>query len=325
MKKVLITGATGFIASHLVEALAERYYDVRVFVHYNSRSDLGLLRCLPLQILDKLDIVWGDLRDSDSVTRAVKGMDIVFHLGALIAIPYSYEDPSNYVQTNIVGTTNILNACLRSSVQRLIHTSTSEVYGTACYKPIDEKHPLQAQSPYAASKLAADKLALSYYMSFDLPVSVIRPFNCFGPRQSLRAIIPTILSQAIFSDEILVGNVEVSRDWTFISDLVDGFIKLAETSGLVGEVINIGTGKERSVAQVIKAIEILLDKKLKVTIDKKRFRPQKSEVYSLIADNSKAEKLIGWKSTVSFEDGLKKTIDWVKSNPSIFKNKEYVI
>jgi len=277
MHNVLVTGATGFIGSHLVKTLLKENKSVRVLCHYNSRSDVGNLKYFVPDVNNNLEIMWGDLRDSDSVKKAIKGVDTVFHLGALIAIPYSYINPSEYIYTNIVGTTNVLNACMEYNVERLVHTSTSEVYGTAICKPIDENHPNQAQSPYAASKLSADKVALSYFMSFNLPVTVIRPFNCFGPGQSARAIIPTIITQAIRSNKILLGNIDVTRDWTYVEDTVNGFIRISKADSVLGEIINVGTGREVSIKDVIKIIGKLLDKELIVVCDEKRIRPSKSE------------------------------------------------
>lgn len=324
MGKVLVTGAGGFIGSHLTEALVRRGEEVRAFVRYNSRNQTGLLEDVPKEASDQIEIISGDLKDPDGVRKAVKGCQKVFHLGAVIAIPYSYVHPFDFIQTNVVGTAHLLDACLESgSLERIIHTSTSEVYGTAQYLPIDESHPLQAQSPYAASKIAADKLAQSYYLSFDLPVAILRPFNTFGPRQSLRAIIPTIISQALGSKSILLGNIKPRRDFLFVKDTVRGFIEVGECEGAVGKVINIGSGKSISIEGLIQRILDLIGIEKRMEAEERRIRPEKSEVMELQSDTRLAQRLFGWAPKYGLEDGLRETIDWYRKNLSRFEVGSY--
>ncbi len=324
MSKVLVTGAAGFIGSHLVEELVRIGEDVRAFIRYNSRDEKGLLTYLPKEIESQIEIIPGNLMDPNGVRRAVRGCGKVFHLGALIAIPYSYVHPFDFVQTNVVGTAHVLNACLdNEALEMVVHTSTSEVYGTAQYVPMDEKHPLQAQSPYAASKIAADKLAESYYASFGLPIAILRPFNTFGPRQSLRAIIPTIISQAIGGQKILLGNTKPRRDFLFVKDTVRGFIEIGKCEEAIGKVVNIGTGKDISVGQLAEKIIRLIGKGAQIEIEDRRFRPEKSEVMQLLSDTRLAQKLFGWAPQYSLEDGLKETIDWYRENLSRFKVGSY--
>jgi len=324
MPKVLVTGAGGFIGSHLVEELVKQGEEVRAFVRYNSRDERGLLEDLPKEIQSQIEVVSGDLKDPDGVKKAIKGCTKIFHLGALIAIPYSYVHPFNFVQTNVIGTAHLLDACLENSgVEKIIHTSTSEVYGTAQYIPIDEKHPLQAQSPYAASKIAADKLVESYNLSFGLPITTIRPFNTFGPRQSLRAIIPTIISQAIYGKKIRLGNVEPRRDFLFVKDTVRGFIELAECSKAVGKVVNIGTGRDISIKELVKKILSQMRQGGEIKVEGRRIRPERSEVMRLIADTRLAKKLFKWAPRYTLEDGLGETIEWYRRNLSRFKVGSY--
>jgi NAD dependent epimerase/dehydratase len=324
MAKVLVTGAGGFIGSHLAEALVRMGEEVRAFIRYNSRDERGLLEYLPKEIQSQIEVIPGDLMDPHGVRKAVKGCAKIFHLGALIAIPYSYVHPFDFVQANVVGTAHLFNACLdHEGLDIIIHTSTSEVYGTAQYSPIDERHPLQAQSPYAASKVAADKLAESYYLSFNLPVAILRPFNTFGPRQSLRAIIPTIISQAIGNQKILLGNIKPRRDFLFIKDTVRGFIQIGTCNDAIGRVVNIGTGKDLSIGELAKKIIELIGKGGKVEIEDRRFRPEKSEVMQLLADTRLAQKLFGWAPKYSLEDGLRETIEWYRENLSRFKVGSY--
>ncbi len=324
MAKVLITGAGGFIGSHLTEELVRRGQDVKAFVHYNSRDDRGLLPYLPVALQNQFEIVAGDLKDPDGVKKAVRGCARVFHLGALIAIPYSYVHPFNFVQTNVLGTAHLLNACLEeNSIERVIHTSTSEVYGTAQYVPIDEKHPLQAQSPYAASKIGADKLAESYYRSFGLPITILRPFNTFGPRQSLRAIIPTIISQALEGEAIRLGNLIPRRDFLFVRDTVRGFIEADECDEAVGRVVHIGTGRDIAIGEVVQTILSLLGKEMRVQVEDQRIRPEKSEVMQLLSDTRLAHQLFGWVPNYSLEEGLKETIGWYRKNLSRFRVGSY--
>jgi len=318
-RNVLVTGAGGFIGSHLTEHLVRLGAKVHALVKYNSRDDRGQIEYLPQEIQDAIEIYWGDLRDTKSVFNAVKECQTVFHLGALIAIPYSYINPADYAQTNILGTTNILNACLEYGIEKVVHTSTSEVYGTAQYVPIDEKHPLQGQSPYSASKIGADMIAESFYRSFGLPVVVIRPFNTYGPRQSTRAIIPTIITQALGNNEIHLGSLEPTRDLNFVHDMARAFIHIAESQKAVGNVINIGSGKEISIGELAKKISSLMNKDIIVTQDPGRIRPDKSEVERLLCDNRKAYKILSWRPEVDLDEGLELTIQWVKKNIERFK------
>ena len=324
MTKILVTGAGGFIGSHLTEELVRQGEEVRAFVRYNSRDEKGLLEDLPKELQSQIEVIPGDLKDPDGVRKAVKGCEKIFHLGALIAIPYSYVHPFNFVQTNVIGTANLLNACLgEGTLERVIHTSTSEVYGTAQYIPIDEKHPLQAQSPYAASKIAADKLVESYYFSFGLPVATIRPFNTFGPRQSLRAIIPTIISQAIEDKKIRLGNTMPRRDFLFVKDTVRGFIQLGKCEEAVGKVVNIGAGMDISIEELVKKILGLMGKQGEIEVEDRRIRPEKSEVMQLLSDTRLAQKLFQWAPRYTLEDGLKETIEWFRKNLSRFKVGSY--
>ena len=322
-KRVLVTGSTGFIGSHLVEKLVQSGANVRAFAHYNSRNDLGLLEIIDPEVRSSMDVVYGDLKDEDGVRRAVKGCEVVFHLGALVAIPYSYRSPNDFVQTNVNGTANVLNAALEYGVERFIHTSTSETYGTAQYQPIDEAHPLVGQSPYSASKISADKLAESYFLSFDLPVSTIRPFNTFGPRQSARAVIPTIIAQALKSSELQLGSTAPKRDFNFIDDTVAGFIAVATSDRAIGEVINIGSGRTVSIAEVVDQVGEIVSRSLEVTTDESRVRPEKSEVGLLLADIGKAQRLLGWAPQVSLREGLERTVEWIGNHQTRYKASEY--
>ena len=324
MAKILVTGAGGFIGSHLTEELIRQGEEVRAFVRYNSRDERGLLEELPEDIQNQIEVIPGDLKDPDGVRKVVKGCHKIFHLGALIAIPYSYIHPFDFIQTNVAGTAHLLNACLEEgTLERFIHTSTSEVYGTAQYIPIDEKHPLQAQSPYAASKIGADKLAESYNLSFGLPIVTIRPFNTFGPRQSLRAIIPTIISQAIQAKKIRLGNTKPRRDFLFVKDTVRGFIQAGKCEGAVGKVVNIGTGTDISVEELVRKILGLMRKQGEVQVEDRRIRPEKSEVMQLLSDTHLAQKLFQWAPRYTLEEGLRETIEWYQKNLSRFKVGSY--
>ena len=309
-KSVLVTGAGGFIGSHLAETLLSLGAKVRAFVRYNSRNDWGWLEDIPGDRRQELGIFRGDLRDSEAVRKAIRGCDIVFHLGALISIPYSYINPREYVDVNIVGTANVLNAALDLGIEHLVHTSTSEVYGTAQYVPMDEEHPLRAQSPYAATKIAADKLAESYWRSFGLPVTILRPFNTYGPRQSARAVIPTIITQALTGNCVQLGSTSPVRDLTFVGDIVAGFIQAAGCEAAVGEVINVGAGEGISVLDLAKQILAIVGRPVEIVYDPARVRPDQSEVQRLVADTSKASRLIGWQPRVSLEEGLRRTVEW---------------
>jgi NAD dependent epimerase/dehydratase len=313
-KKILVTGAGGFIGSHLVEALVKQGAGLRAFVRYNSRGELGLLEKLPDEIKGTITIFTGDLKDPEAVRQATKGCELVFHLGSLISIPYSYVNPMDFVQTNILGTANLLNACLEANVEKVVHTSTSEVYGTAAYHPMDEKHPLQAQSPYAATKIAADKLAESYCRSFDLPVAIARPFNAYGPRQSARAVIPTIILQALKGDQVMLGSLHPTRDFTYVAETVEGLIRVARLPESVGEVINIGSGEEISIGDLAQLILSMMGKNAEISRDDVRVRPKKSEVDRLICDNAKGGELLGWKPEIKLKEGLIRTIEWFRSH-----------
>lgn len=309
-----MTGAGGFIGSHLIEALVSQGAVVRAFVRYNSRADTGLLRQLDADALSRVEIVFGDLRDTHAVNTAVEEVSHIFHLGALIAIPYSYVHPAEVAETNFMGTLNILMACREQGVERLIHTSTSEVYGTARQVPISEAHPLQAQSPYSASKIGADKLAESFYNSYDLPVVTLRPFNTYGPRQSSRAVIPTIITQALTRPAVRLGNLDAIRDLTYVSDTVQGFIKVAEADGVVGGTYNLGTGQEISIGDLARRIISLCGRDVPIEVDADRLRPEKSEVLRLISDNRLALDSFQWSPQVSLDDGLQRTIAWVREH-----------
>ena len=323
-KKVMVTGAEGFIGSHLAERLVSLGADVKCFIKYNFKNDSGFIEEFSPKTRDKIEIIASDVTDSDSVRNAAKDVDVIFHLAALIGIPYSYVNPRDVVNTNVIGTLNVLTAAKERNI-RLVHTSTSETYGTALSVPINENHPLQAQSPYSASKIGADKLAESFYLSFNTPVAIIRPFNTYGPRQSARAVIPTIISQSLQGNSIRLGSLAPKRDYTFVKDTVEGFIKIAETDKALGQVINIGSGTEVSIGELAKKIFSLLNKDIKIIEDKKRIRPKKSEVERLLADNSKARKLLGWEPKTSFDSGLRETIEYIKNNLDKYKADRYNI
>jgi NAD dependent epimerase/dehydratase len=324
-KKVLVTGAGGFICSHLTEMLMDKGADVTAMIRYTSRSDWGNLEFLSDEHKAELNVAAGNIEDSDFVARQIKGKDIVFHLAALIAIPYSYVAPLSYVRTNIEGTLNVLESARNFGLERVLHTSTSETYGTAIHTPIDEKHPLQGQSPYSASKIGADKIAESYHLSFDLPVTIVRPFNTYGPRQSARAVIPNIISQAHVMDEIRLGSLDPVRDLTFVKDTVEAFIKAAESNQVIGETVNVGIGKGITIGELARTIFSLMGCEKPIVQDKKRFRPDKSEVFNLICDNSKAQRLMDWKSNYTLKEGLKETIDFVIKNMYMYKPDTYII
>jgi len=324
-RQVLVTGAGGFIGSHLTEALVKAGAKVRVFIRYNSRDGRGNLEDLEPKVLDQIEIIAGDLRDADVIERSVKGCDAVFHLGALVGIPYSYKNPREVVETNMLGTFNILTAARDQGVGKVVHTSTSEVYGSARYVPIDEAHPLQGQSPYSASKIGADMLAESFYASFELPVVTIRPFNCYGPRQSARAIIPTLITQALACKEIRLGNTEARRDFTFVMDTVEAFMKAAQTPEAVGKVINVGSGQEISIGQLAQVIIATLQSAAKIVVDEARIRPVRSEVNRLLADNRLAKETLGWEPQVSLEEGIKRTVAWIAGHMNRFQIGKYQI
>jgi NAD dependent epimerase/dehydratase len=313
-RKVLVTGAGGFIGSHLVERLVEAGASVRAFVRYNSRADPGLLRMASPETVSRLELIGGDLRDLDAIRKAVEGCQFVFHLGALISIPYSYLHPAEVAESNFIGTLNVLMACRDFKVPRLIHTSTSEVYGTALTARIDESHPLQGQSPYSASKIGADKLAESFHCTYELPVVTVRPFNTYGPRQSARAVIPTIITQAIAGNMIHLGSLSTIRDFTYVDDTVSGFLCAAVAKDVDGCTFNLGTGDAISIGDLSERIVQKVGTQVRVEVDAARLRPQKSEVKRLLSDNSLARERLGWNPAVSLDEGLDKTISWIREN-----------
>lgn len=324
-RSALVTGATGFIGSHLTERLVREGARVRAFVHYNSRGDRGWLDRLPESVAGEIDFFAGDLKDPQATRRAVQGNELVFHLGALIAIPYSYVNPMDFVQTNVLGTAHVLEACRDLGIDRLVHTSTSEVYGTAQHTPIDERHPLVGQSPYAASKIAADQLAESYRRSFAVPVTTARPFNVYGPRQSARAVVPAIAVQCLAGGPVRLGSLRPTRDLTFVEDTVDGFVRLATAPGAVGEVVNLGSGREISIGALAETIAKLVDVRVPILEDADRVRPADSEVRQLRAGVDKARGLLGWQARVELEEGLLRTIRWLESNRGHYHGSRYAI
>ena len=325
-KKVLVTGGEGFIGSHLVETLVRSGAKVTAFVLYNSQNKLANLEFLPPEILKEVTLFKGDIVDNGAVKQAVEGQEVVFHLAALIAIPYSYKAPEAYVMTNVLGTLHVLQACREAGVQKIVQTSTSETYGSAIYTPIDEAHPLQAQSPYAATKIGADKLAESYYCSFNLPVAVIRPFNTFGPRQSARAVIPTVICQALAGKkEIKLGSLSPVRDLNYVKDTVSGYLQIAESEATVGQVINIGSGQGITIGDLARKILKLTGSNAKIISDETRIRPEKSEVKQLLCNYAKAKKLFGYSPKYTLEQGLMETIEFIKNNLSLYKPEEYTI
>ncbi len=322
-KRVLVTGAGGFIGSHLTEHLVKLGVSVRALVRYNSMGTWGWLDDSVTR--KDIEVMLGDICDRDSIQKAAEGMDMIFHLAALIAIPYSYHTPVSYVRTNVEGTLNVLQAAREANVERVIHTSTSETYGTAQYVPINESHPLQGQSPYSASKIGADKMAEAFYLSFDLPVVIIRPFNTFGPRQSARAIIPTIITQCLNKQTLQLGNLHPTRDLNYVTDIAEGFILAATKPEAIGKTINLGSGREISIGELAKLIDGLSGQKSVITTDNKRVRPDSSEVERLLADNTLARTLLGWEPNVSLEDGLAHTIKWLHANLERYRPDVYVL
>lgn len=324
-RNVLVTGAGGFIGSHLTERLLSEGAAVRTLVRYNSRGDIGLLNQLPVESASKLEIVFGDLRDAQAVQRALEDIQIIFHLGAMISIPYSYKRPREVAESNFVGTLQVLISSLESSIERLVHTSSSEVYGTAVTVPINESHPLQGQSPYSASKIGADKMVESFHLTYDLPVVTIRPFNTYGPRQSARAVIPAIISQALTKETIHLGNLETTRDFTFVSDTVEGLLKAAITPEIEGQTFNLGSGDEVSIGDLAELIVRAIGRAVEIVQDPARLRPESSEVLRLVSDNSLAKQVLSWRPRVSFEDGLQQTIQWIRENSTFYRTGEYEV
>jgi NAD dependent epimerase/dehydratase len=322
-ERVLVTGAGGFIGSHVVEAALSADAGVRAFVRYNSRNDYGWLESLPAELMREVEIFRGDLANPEAVAGALAGCSTVLHLGALVPIPYSYRHPREFVTTNVVGTLNVLEAARRADVERIVHTSTSEVYGTPRAVPIDEDHPLQAQSPYAASKVGADQLALSYWRSFETPVVIARPFNTFGPRQSARAVVPTIITQALAGDRVELGATWPTRDFLFVDDTAAGVLRCAQVAGIEGEVLNLGTGVEASIDEVVARVAEIVERPLDVVGAPGRLRPPSSEVQRLVCDAGKAHAMLGWRPAVGLAEGLRRTVDWIEDSLSLYKPSIY--
>lgn len=326
MSKILVTGSDGFIGSHLTEELVKNGYEVKAFVYYNSFNTWGWLDTLPEDIMKHVEIFQGDIRDPNGIREAMKGCDAVFHLAALIAIPFSYHSPDTYVDTNIKGTLNVLQAARDLSVSRVLVTSTSEVYGTAQYVPIDEKHPYQGQSPYSATKIGADRLAESFYRAFELPVTIVRPFNTYGPRQSARAVIPTIITQLLAGkEEIKLGSLTPTRDFNYVKDTANGFIKIYESDRTIGEEINIATQREISIGQLAEELIRQINPAAKIVCDEQRLRPEKSEVNRLLGCNEKILRLTEWKPNYTFEQGIAETIEFLKGHMDQYKADIYNI
>lgn len=329
MNKVLVTGADGFIGSHLTEALIRQGFKVKAFVMYNSFSSWGWLDQAPIEIKNEIEVFAGDIRDPHGVKTAMQGCDAVLHLAALIAIPYSYHSPDAYVDTNIKGTLNVVQAARELGIKKVIHTSTSEVYGTAKFVPMTENHPLQGQSPYSASKIGADQIAMSFYSSFNTPIGIIRPFNTYGPRQSARAVIPTVITQILNGQsQIKLGAIHPTRDFNYVNDTVNGFIAALRSDASIGEVINIGSSYEISIGDTVKVIAELIGKEVVISLDEQRIRPEKSEVERLFSDNKKAKELLGWEPAYAGIEGLKqglyKTIDWFSNPANLVKYKSEI-
>lgn len=322
-RKTLVTGAGGFIGSHLAERLVEAGAQVRALVHYNALGTRGWLEVSPLA--GEMEIMAGDIADSDSVRQAVNGADTVFHLAALIAIPYSYQAPRAYVRANVEGSLNVFQAARETAVRRVVHTSTSEVYGTARYTPIDEAHPLQGQSPYSASKIGADKLAEAFSRSFNLPVAILRPFNTFGPRQSARAVIPTIVTQCLAGGIVQLGSLHPTRDLNFVANTVDGYLLAGEVSAAVGQTIHLGSGREISIGDLARLIGRLAGGEVRIETDARRVRPENSEVDRLVADPARAREILGWSPRISLEDGLQATVEWIRANLDRYRPGSYVV
>jgi NAD dependent epimerase/dehydratase len=322
-RRVLVTGAAGFIGSHVAETLVRAGASVRAFVRYISRGDYGWLETSPPEVLEELEIFRGDLANPEAVVNAVAGREIVLHLGALVPIPYSYRHPREFVTANLEGTLNVLEAVRREEIARIVHISTSEVYGTAMRVPIDEEHPLHPQSPYAATKVGADQLALSYQRSFGTPVVILRPFNTYGPRQSARAVIPTIIAQALSREEIKLGAMSPTRDFLYVTDTVQGLLRCGTAGGIEGETINLGTGVEVSIGDLAQRILRLLGVEVPIALDEGRLRPPNSEVERLVADVSKAKRLLAWQPEVTLDEGLRRTIEWLTGSLSSYKTSVY--
>lgn len=326
MSKVLVTGSDGFIGSHLVEKLLKEGYKVKAFVYYNSFNSWGWLDTFPKDILNEIEVFQGDIRDPNGVKESMKGIDEVYHLAALISIPFSYHSPDSYVDTNIKGTLNVLQAARDLDTKRVLVTSTSEVYGTAKYVPMDEKHPYQGQSPYSATKIGADRLAESFYRSFNMPITIVRPFNTYGPRQSDRAVIPTIIKQLLLGKkEIKLGSLNPTRDFNYVKDTVNGFFEIAKSQKTIGEEINIATQNEISIGKLANELITQINPSVKIVCEEKRLRPEKSEVNRLLGSNEKIKRLTNWKPNYTFEEGLSETIKWIKDNLDKYEVDRYNI
>lgn len=325
-RTVVVTGAGGFIGSSLVERLVTEGTRVRALVRYTSRGERGCLADLSKDVIDQVDIRYGDVRDFDAVRDVVRGAHAVFHLAALIGIPYSYEHPQDVIDTNVMGTSNVLLAAKEfDTLERIVLTSTSEVYGSALRVPIDEDHPLQAQSPYSATKIAADALGTSFHRSFGMPISIVRPFNAYGPRQSARAVIPTIISQALAGATLQLGTLDTTRDFTFVEDTARGFVAVAGSDAAVGQIVNVGSGVEVRIGDIVSKVGEIVGRDLTVHEDDRRVRPSASEVSRLLSDSSKALRLTGWRAEVPLEDGLQRTCQWVEGHPHRFRTQEYAV
>ncbi len=325
-KTVVVTGAGGFIGSHVVEQLVREGASVRAMLRYTSRGQRGCLDLLPEDVLSGVAITLGDVRDFDAVREVTRGADAVFHLAALIGIPYSYEHPQEVIDTNVGGTSNVLLAAKElGTLERVVLTSTSEVYGSAVRVPMDEDHPLQAQSPYSATKIAGDALGLSFHRSFGLPVTIVRPFNAYGPRQSARAVIPTIVSQAVAGETLKLGTLDTRRDFTFVEDTARAFVQIGGSDASAGEVVNAGSGREVTIREIVQKVGEITGRDLGVETDEQRLRPSKSEVTRLLSDSSKADRLAGWRAETTLEEGLRRTVEWVREHPELFRPREYAV
>lgn len=325
-KTVVVTGAGGFIGSALVEQLVTAGARVRAMLRYTSRAERGCLSFVPDPVLREVDITFGDVRDVDAMREISRGADAIFHLAALIGIPYSYEHPQEVIDTNIMGTANVLLVAKElGTLERIVLTSTSEVYGTALRTPIDEQHPLQAQSPYSATKIASDALGISFHRSFAMPITIVRPFNAYGPRQSARAVIPTVISQALSGTKLKLGSVDTIRDFTYVEDTARGIVAVASSETALGEVVNLGTGVEVSVREVILQVSKIVGHDLEILVENRRIRPQKSEVSRLQAENSKALRLAGWRAEVPLDEGLRRTADWIEAHLDEYRTQEYAV